>query len=141
ASPSSENVKAAHGAQAATTPLATWIAVNLILLEEIEVSPSGRIQLSGLRARHAREVLKVSPGSQVRLGVLDGPLGIGTVVAVVGETVDLQCEFDTQRPAVPPIDLLLALPRPKVLRRLLAQLAALGVGRIMLTNAERVERN
>ena len=38
-------------------------------------------------------------------------------------------------------DLLLALPRPKVMRRLWAQLAALGVGRIMLTNAERVERN
>jgi len=39
------------------------------------------------------------------------------------------------------VDLLLALPRPKVMRRLWAQLAALGVGRIILTNAERVERN
>jgi RsmE family RNA methyltransferase len=32
-------------------------------------------------------------------------------------------------------------PRPKVLRRLWAQLAALGVGRLILTNAARVERN
>jgi RsmE family RNA methyltransferase len=39
------------------------------------------------------------------------------------------------------VDLLLALPRPKVLRRLWAQFAALGVGQIILTNAERVERN
>jgi RsmE family RNA methyltransferase len=39
------------------------------------------------------------------------------------------------------MDLLLALPRPKVMRRLWAQLAALGVGRIILTNAARVERN
>jgi RsmE family RNA methyltransferase len=39
------------------------------------------------------------------------------------------------------VDLLLALPRPKVMRRLWAQLAAIGVGRIILTNAERVERN
>jgi len=39
------------------------------------------------------------------------------------------------------VDLLLALPRPKVMRRLWAQLAALGVGRIILTNAGRVERN
>ena len=36
---------------------------------------------------------------------------------------------------------LLALPRPKVMQRLWAQLAALGVGRILLTNAERVERH
>jgi len=35
----------------------------------------------------------------------------------------------------------LATPRPKVLKRLWAQLAALGVGRIWLTNAARVERN
>jgi RsmE family RNA methyltransferase len=39
------------------------------------------------------------------------------------------------------VDVLLALPRPKVLRRLWAQIAALGVGRIVLTNAERVERH
>ena len=39
------------------------------------------------------------------------------------------------------IDLLLAVPRPKVMRRLWAQIAALGVGQIILTNAERVERN
>jgi RsmE family RNA methyltransferase len=39
------------------------------------------------------------------------------------------------------VNLLLALPRPKVMRRLWAQIAALGVGQIILTNAERVERN
>ena len=44
-------------------------------------------------------------------------------------------------PAPPAVDLLLALPRPKVLRRLWAQFAALGVGRIVLTNAARVERH
>ncbi len=44
-------------------------------------------------------------------------------------------------PARPPVDLLLALPRPKVLQRLWAQVAALGVGRVMLCNAARVERN
>lgn len=38
------------------------------------------------------------------------------------------------------MDLLLAVPRPKVMRRLWAQLTALGVGRIVLTNAEKVER-
>jgi len=44
-------------------------------------------------------------------------------------------------PARPLVDLLLALPRPKVMRRLWAQIAALGVGQIILTNAARVERH
>jgi RsmE family RNA methyltransferase len=43
-------------------------------------------------------------------------------------------------PARPPVDLLLALPRPKVMKRLWAQVAALGVGRILLTHAAKVER-
>ena len=38
-------------------------------------------------------------------------------------------------------DLLLAVPRPKVMRRLWAPLAAIGVGQVILTNAEKVERD
>src|SRR5688500_19330680 len=53
----------------------------------------------------------------------------------------LHCAFEAAPAPRPPVDLLLALPRPKVMRRLWAQLAALGVGRILLTNAARVERN
>src|SRR5205823_10500285 len=60
---------------------------------------------------------------------------------VADGAVEPHCAFDATVPPRPPIDLLLALPRPKVMRRLWAQLAALGVGQIMLTNAERVERN
>lgn len=73
--------------------------------------------------------------------MIDGPLGAGTVTSVGDGTVALRCAFDAAAPPRPAVDLLLAPPRPKVMRRLWAQIAALGVGRIMLTNAERVERN
>ena len=55
--------------------------------------------------------------------------------------VTLRCAFEADTPPRPHVDVLLALPRPKVMRRLWAQLAALGVGQIILTNAERVERH
>ncbi len=97
--------------------------------------------MSGARARHLREVLNAAPGQQVRIGIIDGAYGVGTVQAVGADAVDLRCAFDATIPERPPVDVLLALPRPKVMRRLWAQLAALGVGRIMVTNAERVERN
>ena len=58
-----------------------------------------------------------------------------------GGRVILQCRWARRAPPRPAVDLLLALPRPKVMKRLWAQLAALGVGRVWLTNAERVERN
>jgi RsmE family RNA methyltransferase len=115
--------------------------VNLILFDPGEVAGSDPIRLSGARALHLIDVLHVAPGSRVRVGVLDGPCGTGTVVSITDGTIELRCEFESRVPPRPRVDLLLALPRPKVLRRLFAQIAALGVGKIILTNAERVERN
>jgi RsmE family RNA methyltransferase len=114
--------------------------VNLILLEPAEVRSDGVVALSGRRARHLLDVLQVQPGHDVRLGIVDGGLGTGRVLSIEGNTVMLQCVIESV-PERPSVDLLLALPRPKVLQRLWAQIAALGVGQVILTNAERVERN
>lgn len=96
--------------------------------------------LTGAQARHMLDVLRVAPGHTVRVGIEDGPIGIGTVVKCGADSATLACTFEAHTPPRPSVDLLLALPRPKVMKRLWAQLAALGVGRIILTNAERVER-
>jgi len=118
--------------------------VNLILLEPGEVREEGAgssVSLAGPRGRHLLNVLKVAPGHDVRVGIVDGPCGVGTVESIDLGTVNLRCAFDAMVPPRPRVDLLLALPRPKVMRRLWAQLSALGAGQIILTNAERVERN
>jgi RsmE family RNA methyltransferase len=115
--------------------------VNLIILEPGETSESGAVSLSDARAAHLVNVLKVAPGSQVRVGILGGRRGVGAVQSIVDRTVTLRCTFEQDVPSRPRVDLLLALPRPKVMRRLWAQIAALGVGQIILTNAERVERH
>ena len=115
--------------------------MNLILLDECTRADASRVTLTGARAIHLLSVLRVAPGQTIRIGLLDGPCGVGTVESVGDECVTLGCEFDRDAPPRPRIDVLLALPRPKVMRRLWAQLAALGVGRIILTNAERVERH
>ena len=115
--------------------------MNLILVEEWERVDGHSVTFSDARAAHLLNVLRAVPGQSVRVGVLDGPLGVGTVESVRDRQVTLHCVFESQIPARPRVDVLLAVPRPKVMRRLWAQLAALGVGQIILTNAERVERH
>jgi RsmE family RNA methyltransferase len=122
--------------------------MNLILCEADEVGEDGGVTLAGVRAAHVRQVLRAAVGDDVRVGIVDGPCGHGAVTRIDAEDeggreprVELKCRFDADVPPRPAVDLLLALPRPKVLRRLWAQLAAIGVGRIILTNAFRVERN
>ncbi len=115
--------------------------MNLILLDERDGVGSPHVTVSDGRAAHLLNVLHVTPGREVRVGLLDGPLGMGRVLSAADGRVTMQCVFDADIPPRPRVDVLLALPRPKVMQRLWAQLAALGVGRIILTNAERVERH
>lgn len=116
--------------------------MNLILIEPRELLPSGEVILTDGRARHILDVLRAVPGQTIRLGVMNGPMGPAQVLSVdQGRGVVALACSPGDTPPVPAIDLLLAVPRPKVLRRLWAQIAALGVRRIILTNASRVERN
>ena len=114
--------------------------MNLILLDPHEVAADQSCTLADERARHVFRVLKLAPGDSLRIGLVDGPCGTARLTASDANSVTFTCDFEPEAPTVPPVDLLLAMPRPKVMKRLWAQLAALGVGRILITNAEKVER-
>jgi RsmE family RNA methyltransferase len=115
--------------------------VNLIIFEPDEIGAGGAVVLAGARAAHVLNVLHVQRGQTVRVGVLDGPRGTASVESIADGAITLRCALEAGVPPSPSVDLLLAVPRPKVMRRLWAQIAALGVGQIILTNAEKVERN
>ena len=115
--------------------------MNRLLLEKSELDADGCVLVAGGRSEHLLEILRVEVGTEVRCGVLDDSAGTGTVLEIQPEAVRLQYSASPEAtPARPAIDLLLAMPRPKVMKRLWAQLAALGVRRIIVTNAWKVER-
>jgi RsmE family RNA methyltransferase len=115
--------------------------VNLLLLEPDEIGPDGTARLTGRRAVHALEVLGAAPGRSVRAGVLGGRLGDAEVLAAAAGEVVLRPRLDRDPPPPSPVSLLLALPRPKVLRRVLQACAAMGLKRIVLLGSWRVERS
>lgn len=115
--------------------------MNLILLEPFELS-NAPIVLSDRRASHILSVLHASPGDSLRIGILNGPVGSATVLSSSpSPSVTISPPtFDPSPPPQPWFDLLLAIPRPKVLHRLFAPLASLGVRNLILTTATKVER-
>lgn len=114
--------------------------MNLLLLESHELS-GAYATLKGRRATHAREVLKLLPGDDIRVGVVGGQLGTGRVVQNDAEALALEVTLETAPPARPGIDLLLAIPRPKALKKVLPAIACMGVDRLVLVNAARVEKS
>lgn len=115
--------------------------MNRILLEAEEMNEDGRAMLDGRRAEHIVQVLGCHVGDTVRVGIINGMRGAARVEDIRDGRVQMCCILkDPPLPATG-LSLLLALPRPKVLHRLWAPLASLGVDQIVLVNAAKVERN
>jgi 16S rRNA U1498 N3-methylase RsmE len=113
--------------------------MNRILFEPEEIQADGTVVLRDGRAEHIRHVLGAVAGQLFRTGVINGLAGTSRVRDVSEEGVRLLPEHAEHAPE-PWADLLLAAPRPKVLKRLWPQLAALGIGRIVVLNAFKVEK-
>ncbi len=113
--------------------------MNRIILTADEVQSDGTVILGDFRAEHIRTVLKARVGDDVRTGVLNGLIGTSRVERLDEQAVVLRTQHNEQAPE-PWFDVILAAPRPKVLKRLWPQLAALGAGRIVVLNAFKVEK-
>lgn len=114
--------------------------MNLLLLAADELGPDGIARLGGRRAAHAHGVLRAQPGQELQAGLVDGPLGTARVLSSAPDELVVAAAFDRAAPPAPDT-LLLAVPRPKVLLRMLAHAAALGFGRIVLFRSWRVEKS
>ncbi len=99
------------------------------------------VWLADRRARHVTAVLGACVGDRVRVGVVRGAKGCGVVETLDGGCVRLRVELEDEPEAPPPVSLVLALPRPKSLSRALETAAQLGVRRIDLVNAWRVDKS
>ena len=113
--------------------------MNRILFEPGEIT-DGVATFGGVRAEHVRQVLHGEVGQILKTGVLDGKIGTGEIVERTGDEIRVRVTHDAE-PLAPWVDLVLAPPRPRILKRLLPQLATMGVGRIVLVGAQKVEKD
>lgn len=113
--------------------------MNLILVSPEECR-DGRCVLRDARAAHLRNVLHAEIGRTFQIGILNGLMGTGTVEAMTDETVTVSLSC-TEEALAPWYDLILALPRPRSLRRILFQSATMGVRKIFIVGASKVEKS
>ena len=116
--------------------------MNLLLFDPAEL-PENEVTLApgDRRAEHLRRVLRARPGLVLRAGAIRGATGRAEILADDERGMRLRVMLDGPVSPRPAIDLILAVPRPKVLPRVLETAASFGVGRIDLCNAWRVDRS
>ena len=115
--------------------------MNLLLLEDGDFVAPDRVRLQGRRLQHLRDVHRAECGDSLRVGRLGGLMGRGELLSLNAEQAELQISLDTHPPAKLPLTLLLAVPRPKMLKRVLQTVSAMGVARLVLLNSYRVEKS
>ena len=115
--------------------------MNLILLHPDDLVNASRARLTGRRLRHVLGVHRANLGDQLAVGLLGGKIGTGTVTLIDSTVLEIDFRLDRDPPAALALTVILALPRPKVLRRVLYSLSVLGAKRIILLNAARVEKS
>ena len=114
--------------------------MNLVLLLAEDLVAPDRARLSGRRLAHVREVHRAKVGEDLTVGLLGGAMGRGRVLCLDEEALELALILDQPPPPKLPLTLVIAVPRPKVLNRVVAAAASLGAARIVLLNAWKVEK-
>lgn len=115
--------------------------MNLLLFSENDRVGADRIRLTDHRLQHLHQVLESSEGDSLRVGEINGRMGQAELVKLAPDEALLDVELNLDPPAKLPLTLVLALPRPKMLRRILRTVAELGVEALHLVNSYRVEKS
>jgi 16S rRNA (uracil1498-N3)-methyltransferase len=115
--------------------------MNLLLIEAEEQLGDGVARVGGRKARHLQQVLGKGVGDAVRVGELGGLMGVGVIEQVEQGFARIRYSLGEAPPEPSPVRLVLALPRPPMLRRILQHATTLGVKRIVLLQTARVEKS
>lgn len=115
--------------------------MNLILLDKQDFTAKNRVALYGRRYEHARDVLKVTTGKVLQVGLLGGKTGFGTVLAMSQKTLELEIQLEHEPPTPLPMTVILAMPRPKVFKRVLHGITSMGVKKIVVLNSWHVDKS
>ena len=115
--------------------------MNIVLLRENDWINANTVKLTDYRARHLITVLKVVANQTLRVGLINGDRGLGTVTQVSDKGVELEVALSDAPLHRHPTQLVLALPRPKMLRRVFRSVAEFGVAELHLIHSYRVEKS
>ena len=113
--------------------------MNLILFTPEEISRP--LPRNDPRAAHVLAVLQRLPGESFDAGLINGPQGRGTVLAIGADAITLAFAWGSPPPPPEPVTLIIGLPRPQTARDILRDATTLGVAAIHFVVTEKGERN
>ncbi len=115
--------------------------MNLVLLNDTDFIEDDLVEIKGRRFDHLCAVTRIQTGQTLVCGKINSKMGTGHIEKMSQDSCQIRVMLSSQPPDPIPLKLILALPRPKMFRRILQAVTSLGVKEIHLINSWRVEKS
>ena len=115
--------------------------MNILILKNEDFLNENTVKVCDRRAKHMLEIKKLSIGSTINAGLINGKLGFAIVKDIEFMCVTLEVSLEEAPPAPLSLSLVMALPRPKILKKILQTVASLGIKKLYLINSWKVEKS
>ncbi len=115
--------------------------MNIVLLEPEDTQSEIWSIHSKRQLQHLREHLDIMVGQNLKVGIRNGARYVTEIVSIDEQEVCIRPIREEAVPEKLPVHLIVALPRPKVLRRLIMDSVTLGVEKISLIHGYRVDKS
>ena len=115
--------------------------MNIVLLDHRQTQSDLWTISSKRQLEHLQQHVQIQVGDTLKVGVLEGQRYLTEIVEISEKAVRLKPLQEDAIPKKLPVTLIVALPRPKVLRRLIMDSVTLGVEKIILLHSYRVDKS
>ncbi len=115
--------------------------MNIILLDSRQTETELWSITSTRQLEHLQQHLQIQVGDTLKVGIREGQRYLTEIVEISEKAARLKPLQEEAVPEKLPVTLIVALPRPKVLRRLIMDSVTLGVEKIILLHSYRVDKS
>lgn len=113
--------------------------VNIVLFEEGELASP--LPLCDHRVKHIQKILKKGVGDSFDAGIVNGVAGTAEIRSVSPQGMEFCFEASGDGKLLHPVTMIIGFPRPIQLKRLLRDIASLGVSQVHLCGTELGEKS
>ena len=115
--------------------------MNIVLLDPRQTQAALWSITSKRQLEHLQQHVKIQVGDTLKVGIRGGKRYCCEVISVAEQAIQLKALYEENVPKKLPVTLIVAMPRPKVLRRLIMDSVTLGVEKIILLYSYRVDKS
>ena len=115
--------------------------MNIVLLDPRQTTSELWAITSARQVEHLKIHVDVQIGDTLKVGIREAKRYLTEVVAIEEKVIRVKPLQEESVPAKLAVTLIVAMPRPKVLRRLIMDSVTLGVEKIILLHSYRVDKS